>query len=90
MTTQSHHDHVEKQFSSQASEYLTSTVHASGQDLQRLAVRLADYPDASVLDMGCGAGHASFVAAQNVSTVVAYDLSAICWMSWHKLPKPGN
>lgn len=38
MTTQSHHDHVEKQFSSQASEYLTSTVHASGRDLQRLAV----------------------------------------------------
>lgn len=76
MTTQSHHDHVEKQFSSQASEYLTSTVHASGRDLQRLAVCLADYPDASVLDMGCGAGHASFVAAQNVSTVVAYDLSA--------------
>lgn len=31
MTTQSHHDHVEKQFSSQASEYLTSTVHASGE-----------------------------------------------------------
>ena len=76
MTTQSHHDHVEKQFSSQASEYLTSTVHASGRDLQRLAVRLADYPDASVLDMGCGAGHASFVAAQNVIAVVAYDLSA--------------
>lgn len=43
MTTQSHHDHVEKQFSSQACEYLTSTVHASGRDLQRLAVRLADY-----------------------------------------------
>lgn len=76
MTIQSHHDHVEKQFSSQASEYLTSTVHASGRDLQRLALCLADYPDASVLDMGCGAGHASFVAAQNVSTVVAYDLSA--------------
>ena len=37
MTTQSHHDHVEKQFSSQACEYLTSTVHASGRDLQRLA-----------------------------------------------------
>ncbi|PWS15223.1 SAM-dependent methyltransferase, partial [Klebsiella pneumoniae] len=36
MTTQSHHDHVEKQFSSQACEYLTSTVHASGRDLQRL------------------------------------------------------
>ena len=65
MTTQSHHDHVEKQFSSQASEYLTSTVHASGRDLQRLA----DYPDASVLDMGCGAGHASFVAAHMLDVV---------------------
>ncbi|EII3509608.1 TPA: methyltransferase domain-containing protein [Escherichia coli] len=69
MAIQSHHDHVEKQFSSQAGEYLTSTVHASGQDLQRLAVRLADYPDASVLDMGCGAGHASFVAAQMLDVV---------------------
>lgn len=67
MTTQSHHDHVEKQFSSQASEYLTSTVHASGRDLQRLAVRLADYPDASVLDMGCGAGHASSSARHLVT-----------------------
>ncbi len=91
MTTQSHHDHVEKQFSSQASEYLTSTVHASGRDLQRLAVRLADYPDASVLDMGCGAGHASFVAAQNVSPRWwRMTYLPICWMSWHKLPKPGN
>ena len=73
MTTQSHHEHVEKQFSSQASEYLTSAVHASGRDLQRLAACLAEYPDACVLDMGCGAGHASFVAAQNVLEVVAGD-----------------
>ena len=29
-----------------------------------------------VLDMGCGAGHASFVAAQYVKQVVAYDLSS--------------
>lgn len=37
MTTRSHHDNVEKQFGSQANAYLTSTVHASGRDLQRLA-----------------------------------------------------
>lgn len=36
MTTRSHHDNVEKQFGSQANAYLTSTVHASGRDLQRL------------------------------------------------------
>lgn len=46
MTTRSHHDNVEKQFGSQASAYLTSTVHASGRDLQRLAERLADFPQA--------------------------------------------
>lgn len=90
MTTQSHHDHVEKQFSSQASEYLTSTVHASGRDLQRLAARLADYPDASVLDMGCGAGHASLLLRKTFRLWWRMTYLPICWMSWHKLPKPGN
>lgn len=76
MTTRSHHDNVEKQFGSQASAYLTSAVHASGRDLQRLAERLADFPQAKVLDMGCGAGHASFTAAGQVAEVTAYDLSS--------------
>lgn len=76
MTTRSHHDNVEKKFGSQANAYLTSTVHASGRDLQRLAERLSAFPLASVLDMGCGAGHASFAAAHQVKQVVAYDLSA--------------
>ncbi|SNY61027.1 class I SAM-dependent methyltransferase [Enterobacter sp. CC120223-11] len=76
MTTQTHHNNVEKQFGSQASAYLTSAVHASGRDLQRLGERLSAYPEARVLDLGCGAGHASFVAAANVASVTAYDLSA--------------
>ena len=76
MTTRSHHDNVEKQFGSQASAYLTSAVHASGRDLQRLAERLADFPQATLLDMGCGAGHASFTAAGQVAQVTAYDLSS--------------
>ncbi|XXD11132.1 class I SAM-dependent methyltransferase [Klebsiella sp. R445] len=76
MTTRSHHDNVEQQFGSQASAYLTSAVHASGRDLQRLAERLADFPHAHVLDMGCGAGHASFAAAGQVAKVTAYDLSS--------------
>jgi ubiquinone/menaquinone biosynthesis C-methylase UbiE len=29
-----------------------------------------------VLDLGCGAGHASFTAAQQVAQVTAYDLSS--------------
>ncbi|OAT19154.1 SAM-dependent methyltransferase [Buttiauxella gaviniae ATCC 51604] len=75
MTTQSHHDKVDQQFGSQASAYLTSAVHAAGRDLERLSERLAAFPHARLLDMGCGAGHASFVASAKVKEVVAYDLS---------------
>jgi cyclopropane fatty-acyl-phospholipid synthase-like methyltransferase len=75
-TTHSHHDNVEKQFGSQASAYLSSAVHASGRDLVRLGERLAAFPQAHVLDLGCGAGHASFTAAQQVAHVTAYDLSS--------------
>ncbi|MEG6339264.1 class I SAM-dependent methyltransferase [Enterobacter hormaechei] len=75
-TTHSHHDNVEKQFGSQASAYLSSAVHASGRDLVRLGERLAAFPDAHVLDLGCGAGHASFTAAEQVAQVTAYDLSS--------------
>lgn len=76
MTTHSHHDNVEKQFGSQAKAYLTSAVHASGRNLDRLSKRLEAFPQAHVLDLGCGAGHASFVAAQQVNQVTAYDLSS--------------
>lgn len=76
MTATTHHDHINQQFSSQAGAYLTSAVHAGGQDLQRLAARLAAQPQAKVLDLGCGAGHASFTAAAQVAHVTAYDLSA--------------
>ncbi|PWC10012.1 SAM-dependent methyltransferase [Brenneria roseae subsp. americana] len=71
-----HTNSVENQFGSQAQNYLTSAVHAQGKDLARLATLLAPFPSAHVIDLGCGAGHASFVAAQAVADVVAYDLSA--------------
>lgn len=75
MATQ-HHNHVDKQFGDRANAYLASAVHASGDDLVRLGERLSAESQASVLDLGCGGGHASYVAAQHVASVVAYDLSA--------------
>lgn len=75
MTDSSHHGNVEKQFGAQANAYLTSAVHAAGRDLQQLAARLRAFPDARVLDMGCGGGHASYAAAAEVASVTAYDLS---------------
>ncbi|MEI7351638.1 class I SAM-dependent methyltransferase, partial [Pectobacterium parmentieri] len=73
---QDHNRRVEDQFGSQAQNYLTSAVHAQGKDLTRLAALLAPFPQTQVIDIGCGAGHASFVAAQAVAEVVAYDLSS--------------
>ncbi|NDJ57598.1 class I SAM-dependent methyltransferase [Enterobacteriaceae bacterium 4M9] len=66
---------VDGQFGSQAQAYLHSAVHAQGTDLERLTGWLTATPKARVLDMGCGAGHASYAAAGVVKAVVAYDLS---------------
>lgn len=69
-------EHVESQFGPRAAAYLTSAVHAQGEDLAHFAAMLAeDGAGTRVLDMGCGGGHMSFAAAPFVREVVAYDLS---------------
>ncbi|HVE05667.1 MAG TPA: class I SAM-dependent methyltransferase [Paraburkholderia sp.] len=70
-----HRQQVADAFGSTAAAYLTSHVHATGKDLQTLAGEVAATPGASVLDMGCGAGHASFAVAPHAASVVAYDLA---------------
>jgi ubiquinone/menaquinone biosynthesis C-methylase UbiE len=70
-----HRDQVADAFGSTAAHYLTSHVHATGKDLQTLAKRVAKTPKAAVLDIGCGAGHASFAVAPHAASVVAYDLA---------------
>jgi len=70
-----HHDQVADAFGSTAAAYLTSHVHATGADLQTLAAAISATPGATVLDMGCGAGHASFAVAPHAQTVVAYDIA---------------
>ncbi|WP_244814064.1 class I SAM-dependent methyltransferase [Caballeronia sp. Lep1P3] len=71
-----HHDQVADAFGSTAAAYLTSQVHATGADLDNLAATFAaTCGNATVLDMGCGAGHASFAIAPHVRQVVAYDIA---------------
>ncbi|MGO4307408.1 class I SAM-dependent methyltransferase [Cupriavidus sp. RAF12] len=70
---------VAAQFGATANAYLTSAVHAQGADLEQLKEALAHLKPVAhsrVLDLGCGAGHASFAAASMANEVVAYDLSA--------------
>lgn len=75
MSAHSHDEHVTSQFSPQAHAYLTSAVHAQGEDLDRMASLVGSRPEAIVLDMGCGGGHATFRLAPQVGKVVACDLS---------------
>lgn len=70
------HDHmVAQQFSAQAAAYVTSPVHARGEDLTDLVARIGECRHARVLDLGCGAGHVSFHLAPQAGGVIAYDLS---------------
>ncbi|CAJ7419042.1 UbiE/COQ5 family methyltransferase [Burkholderia pseudomallei] len=71
-----HHDRVADAFGTTASAYLTSAVHATGADLDTFAAEIGATPGARVLDLGCGAGHASFAAARGgAHEVIAYDLA---------------
>jgi len=73
---QSHEALVVQQFGSQASAYVTSTVHAQGADLQQMIEIAARTPKARAIDLGCGGGHVSYGVAPVLASVVAYDLSA--------------
>lgn len=70
---------VAQQFGATASAYLSSPVHAQGADLARLHTLAATLTGSSkrpvVLDLGCGAGHASFAVAPAAASVTAFDLS---------------
>ncbi|MDE1937703.1 MAG: methyltransferase domain-containing protein [Alphaproteobacteria bacterium] len=69
------HSLVSEQFSPRAAAYVTSAVHAKGEDLETLAAFARGRGLARALDLGCGGGHVSFALAPHVGAVVAYDLS---------------
>lgn len=76
MQTASHNSVVLDQYTTRASAYLNSAVHAAGQDLDLIAQLLANQRGAVALDVGCGGGHLTYRLAPLVSQVVACDLAA--------------
>ncbi len=65
-----------RQFGDTAANYLVSSVHARGADLDRLEALARRLRPARALDLGCGAGHAAFALARGgVSSLIACDPS---------------
>jgi ubiquinone/menaquinone biosynthesis C-methylase UbiE len=70
-----HSESVERSFGPRAEAYLSSAVHAQGEDLAVLRALVAATPGARVLDLGCGGGHVSFAVAPVAAEVTACDLT---------------
>lgn len=75
MQAASHNSVVLDQYTTRASAYVNSAVHAAGQDLDLIAKVLANQRGAVALDVGCGGGHLTYRLAPLVSQVVACDLA---------------
>lgn len=73
--SQTQHAYVAEHYAPRASAYVTSVVHSTGSDLDRIEECLAGQSQARVLDLGCGGGHVSYRAAPHVAEVVACDLT---------------
>lgn len=70
-----HDAQVAGRFGARAAAYVSSAVHAQGEDLAALARIAAGRPQARVLDLGCGGGHVAYAVAPHAREVTAYDLS---------------
>ncbi|GAB1420540.1 class I SAM-dependent methyltransferase [Anaerolineales bacterium] len=66
---------IQKQFGAVARNYQSSEVHSKGADLDLMIRTVAFSGEEVVLDLGCGAGHASIKFAPFVQTVIAYDMT---------------
>jgi SAM-dependent methyltransferase len=70
-----HETNVTSQFGPRADAYVTSAVHAVGEDLDMLAGIAERIAPRMALDLGCGGGHVAYRLAAHAARVVACDLS---------------
>lgn len=65
---------IQRQFGPTAGAYVSSAVHANGEDLAHIAARAAETRPARALDLGAGGGHVSYAIAPHAGQVIACDL----------------
>jgi SAM-dependent methyltransferase len=66
---------VAEQYQPRAGSYVTSAVHAGGEDLDQVSAWAAAMSGGRAIDVGCGGGHVSYRLAAHAGSVVAYDLT---------------
>jgi len=69
------HEKVKTQFSKVASAYVTSSIHAKGEDLNVLLELAGDVTGKHVLDVATGGGHTALAFARAGAKVTASDLT---------------
>jgi len=67
---------IQRQFGAVAAAYVSSQVHASGADLDRIAAIAQAVRPAHAIDLGCGGGHVAYAIAPYSARVTACDLSS--------------
>lgn len=72
----SQQDYAATHYAPRAQDYVTSQVHAAGEDLDQVEAMLRGQGAALVLDLGCGGGHVSYRAAAHALQVLAVDVTA--------------
>ncbi len=71
------HEKVKEQFSKTAQAYVTSNVHAKGDELKLLLELSGDVTDKRVLDIATGGGHTALAFAKAGANVTATDLTLV-------------
>ncbi|MBW7455544.1 class I SAM-dependent methyltransferase [Paenibacillus sepulcri] len=75
MSSDSIKKQVQQQFGKNAEKYITSPLHAKGEDLAQLVAASNANKQMNVLDIATGGGHVAKALAPLVHHVIAYDLT---------------
>jgi ubiquinone/menaquinone biosynthesis C-methylase UbiE len=73
--TTSHKERVREQFGTGAQDYVASTYHRSGRDLDMVVDLMEATPEAVALDIATGGGHTALAVAPHVQRIVVTDLT---------------